>query len=458
MRDRYKHLLNFLVNLSTLIVDGGLFGYIWYTYYTNWESKKGMYAVFHMRGNWAVIAIYLLFIFLFTRAFGGYRINYMRGSDIILSNVLALLLSNAVAYLELCLLCHDYVSAEYLIGCMFAEIGYILIWSFAVRFLYTRLYPPRQMLLIYGQYAPDDIIAKLSTRPDKYRVCGTLNYTADTAELYNTISRYHAVVLYDLPDEYRNQLMKYCYLKEIRVYVIPKISDIIFQGADDIHLFDTPVLLCRNQALTMDQLFFKRLLDIIVSIIGIILSSPIMLVIAIAIKAYDGGPVIYKQERLTRNEKVFQIYKFRSMSVGSEKQGQITAKKDKRVTPVGRVIRAVHLDELPQLFNILQGDMAVVGPRPEWRVTTEKYINEIPEFRFRLKVKAGLTGYAQVYGKYNTTPLDKLKLDLTYIENYSFWLDIKLILLTVKILFSKENTEGVEENQKSALKKDVNRL
>ena len=247
--------------------------------------------------------------------------------------------------------------------------------------------------------------------------------------------------------------MKFCFEHSIRTYVTPKITDIMFRGADDIHLFDTPLYLSRNVGLSIDQRFFKRTFDIIVSLIGIVLASPFMIVIAIAIKLYDGGPVFYKQERLTRDGKPFWIIKFRSMTTQSEEKGaRLCAKGDARVTPIGNIIRNIHFDELPQLFNILKGEMSVVGPRPERQVIAEQYMKEIPEFAFRTKVKAGLTGYAQVWGKYNTTPYDKLKLDITYIENYSLWLDIKLILLTFKILFVKENTEGVDAEQTTALK------
>lgn len=194
-------------------------------------------------------------------------------------------------------------------------------------------------------------------------------------------------------------------------------------------------------------------MDIVISLIGIVIASPFMLVIVLAIKLYDRGPILYKQERLTKDGQPFMIYKFRSMSVHSEDAGaRLAAKGDARVTPVGRVIRAIHFDELPQLFNILKGEMSVVGPRPERQIIADQYTEEIPEFVLRLKVKAGLTGYAQVYGKYNTTPYDKLKLDLFYIENYSFLLDIKLLFMTVKIFFQKEVSEGVDDDQKNALK------
>ena len=173
---------------------------------------------------------------------------------------------------------------------------------------------------------------------------------------------------------------------------------------------------------------------------------------ALAIKLQDGGPAVYKQKRLTIEGRKFYVYKFRSMRVDAEKDGvaRLACDGDSRVTPVGQFIRKVRLDELPQLFNILKGDMSIVGPRPERPEIARQYEAEIPEFRYRLRVKAGLTGYAQIFGKYNTTPYDKLKLDLHYIQNYSLMLDVKLIIQTVKILFMRESTEGIAAGQTTA--------
>lgn len=454
MREQYKHLLNFTANIITLIVDAALFALIWYNYYANWQMDNGFASQYFRRGNWAVIGMYVLIIFFFTHVFGGYRIGYMRVTDIILSNVLALILGNCIAFFELCLICRDYVNPAPLFYILLIEIGFMILWNLLVRRAYKSLYPPRQMLLVYGEYAPDELISKINTRTDKYNICGTVSCEVGLVKLFEVIDEYKAVVLCDLPAEQRNDIMKYCYGKGIRTYVTPKITDIMLRGADDIHLFDTPLYLSRNRGLSIDQRFFKRILDIVISLIGIVIASPFMIVIALAIKLYDGGPVFYKQERLTRDQKPFMIYKFRSMTTKSEDKGaRLCAKDDARVTPVGNIIRNIHFDELPQLFNILKGDMSVVGPRPERQIIADEYMEEIPEFAFRTKVKAGLTGYAQVWGKYNTTPYDKLKMDITYIENYSVWLDIKLILLTVKILFVKENTEGVDETQVTALKK-----
>ena len=307
--------------------------------------------------------------------------------------------------------------------------------------------------VIYGDRDPHDLIQKMNARKDKYDISRKVHISLGEKEIYKIMKEYEGVIIWDLPSQIRNQYLKYCFAHSIRCYVTPKISDVILTGTDRIHLFDTPLLMSRNMGLSAEQRFVKRSMDLVISGIGIIISSPIMLIVALAVKLYDKGPVFYRQERLTFKGKPFKIFKFRSMCVDSEKNGaRLASKHDSRITPVGHVIRNLHLDELPQLFNVFLGDMSLVGPRPERKEIMREYQREIPEFYYRLKVKAGLTGYAQVYGKYNTTPYDKLKLDLFYIENYSVLLDIKLIFMTVKIFFQKETSEGVDDDQKNALK------
>ena len=441
-------MLNFLANAVILFFQGMCFAYIWYEYYS-----RVIFMPFFRRGNWAVVGMYVLILFFFTRVMGGYKVGYLRISDICLSQLLAILASNVIGYLQICMIGRDYMPIGPIIMITWAEILFVVPWAYTVRWLFVRLYPPRKMLIIYGKYSPDDLIKKVNSRRDKYNICGAESIAIGYEELTKRIPDYEAVVLCDLPAHTRNKILKFCFEKSIRIYVTPKLSDIIISGSESIHLFDTPLLMCRNQGLSMEQRAAKRVLDIIVSGLGIIVSSPIMLIIAIAVKAYDGGPVFYLQDRLTYQGKEFRIRKFRSMCVDSEKNGaRLASKHDSRITPVGHVLRNLHLDELPQLFNVFMGDMSLVGPRPERDVIMQEYEQEIPEFHYRLKVKAGLTGYAQVYGKYNTTPYDKLKLDLFYIENYSFLLDIKLLFMTVKIFFQKEVSEGVDDNQKNALK------
>jgi len=308
-------------------------------------------------------------------------------------------------------------------------------------------------LLIYDDRSPKEIMSKLGTRSDKYNVCDVMHLSEGLENILDSLQNYEAVLIYDISAYERNMILKKCFDLSVRTYVTPKISDILLTGSDKIHLFDTPLLLSRNVGLSGEQLIFKRVLDLIITIPVTVILMPMFLVISLLIKLYDGGPVLYSQDRLTIDGKIFKIYKFRSMRMDSEKDGAQLAKKgDDRVTPIGRVLRSLHFDEFPQLINIIKGDMSLVGPRPERPEIAAEYQKIIPEFNFRLKVKAGLTGYAQVYGKYNTTPYDKLKLDLTYIENYSLWLDLKLMLLTFKILFQKENTEGIDANQVTAVK------
>lgn len=450
-KERYKHLLNRAAGVLMLTFQLCLFAYIWYQIYV---PSMAIQDRFWNKGNWAVIGMYGLFLFFFTQVFGGYKIGYLRIAEVCLSNFLAILCANVVEYIQLCLIMNDYVMVRpiFVVACI--EFLAIVPYVFAVRKLYVQMYPPRKMIVVYGEYAPDDLISKINTRKDKYDVCATVSYTIGNKKLHKLIRKYKAVVLCDLPAKQRNEIMKFCYKESIRTYVTPKISDVILRGADEINLFDTPLLLSRNQGLTIEQRFIKRSFDIVASLIGIIVLAPFMLVAALLIKLYDVGPVFYKQERLTRDGKSFQIIKFRSMKMDSEKDGARLAKKDDdRITPFGRFIRRTHFDEIPQLFNILKGDMSVVGPRPEREEIAKKYEEVIPEFPLRLKVKAGLTGYAQVYGRYNTTPYDKVKLDITYIEKYSFWMDLKLIMMTFKVVFQKENSEGVNVNQKTAIKK-----
>lgn len=312
------------------------------------------------------------------------------------------------------------------------------------------------MVLVYGDYPVSAKVLrqKMNSRKEKYQITEMISQKEGYDAITAAAKKSQGIVLLDVNAELRNHLVKFCYGAAIRVYVVPSLSDIILGNAEKLHFFDTPLLLARNSGLSIEQKLAKRIMDLVISGIGIILASPIMPVTAVAIKLYDGGPVFFRQDRVTQNGKVFSITKFRSMIVDAEKEGfsRPATDRDPRITPIGNVIRATRIDELPQLFDIFRGDMSIVGPRPERVEHVEQYTKEIPEFSYRLKVKGGLTGYAQIYGKYNTTAIDKLKLDLMYIENYSVLLDIKLIFMTVKIMFTKESTEGFSEEQSEKMR------
>ncbi|MDD6038591.1 MAG: exopolysaccharide biosynthesis polyprenyl glycosylphosphotransferase [bacterium] len=446
---QYKRIFMFWAGVLFVAIQTALFAWQWYHIY------RGMMLVqYYRRGDWAVIGLYGLFCVLFLKLFGGLKVGYLRNMDVLFGQTLAICFQNAVVYLQLALLGKWKFGThlEHFPFLMLTEFGLAIIWTIMTRHFYAKLYPPHQMLLIYGDISPRLLMQKLDSRQDRYQIRETIKLDAGMDVILEKIKEYDTIIIGDIPSRERNEFLKFCYWHEIRCYSIPKISDIIITGADRIDLFDSILMLSRNNGLSIGQRFFKRLMDIVISLVGIILSSPIMLIIVIAIKLYDHGPVFYTQERITKDGKSFQILKFRSMIVESEAAGaQLAQADDDRITPVGRIIRRTHFDELPQLFNILHGEMSVVGPRPERQEIFDQYEESIPEFKFRLKMKAGLTGYAQVYGQYNTVPYDKLKLDLTYIENYSFWLDLKLCLLTAKILFQKEKSEGVDNSQTTAL-------
>lgn len=453
-RENYKRVIMFCASALILAIQTGLFAYTWFTYYA---TKGVIGATFFERGNYVVIGQYALMLFFFYKLYGGFKVGYLRVLDVIYSQILSVLCVNGITYLQLALIGRWRFGqhALQIIQLTGLDLVIVILWVVFMRWIYVKIYPPRKMLLVYGDYNPADLIRKISTREDKYNICETIHLSKGQEAIKTKIAQYPAIVIGDIPSHDRNLLLKYCFEKDIRCYSIPKISDVMIQSADDIHLFDTTLLLFRNRGLSAEQRFIKRAFDIIVSLLGIILASPFMLIIAILIKGYDGGPILYKQARLTERRKIFYVYKFRSMRVDSENEGaRLAMKGDSRVTPVGKVLRNIHFDELPQLFNIITGDMSLVGPRPERPEIADEYKRDIPEFDYRLKVKAGLTGFAQVHGKYNTTPYDKLKLDLTYIENYSFKLDLKLLFLTFKILFQKENTEGVEHWQVTAATKE----
>ena len=442
--EQRRRALSLLANLIIWVFEAVSFGVIWFGEYHN---------PLFFRGNYVVIGLYAIFIFLITKSFNGYKLSYMRVLDLCLSHGLAIVIGGAVAYIFICMVSREYMNVLPVIIMVIIQIVFETLWVVLIQHIYILLFPPRQLIVIYGNYPPENFLLKINARRDRYQICEVLNYQQGMEKIQQDVLDFEGVVLYDLPSEDRNNILKYCFKHSIRTYVIPKITDIIMKGSDDMHLVDTPVFLSRNIGLQADQRFFKRTTDLIISGVGILIASPIMLIIAIAIKAYDHGPVFYRQVRLTRGGKPFMIYKFRSMRIDAEANGaQLAKKDDDRITPVGKVLRNLHLDELPQLFNVFVGDMSMVGPRPERPEIFEKYEESVPDFDFRLKVKAGLTGYAQVYGKYNTTPIDKLKLDLTYIQEYSYRLDLKLLLLTFRIVFRKESSEGVDKNQQTALK------
>lgn len=456
--ESFKRIIVLQMTAVSLLFQVVLYAILWYDQYaTTIKSDADIRVYFWNRGHWVVIIIYGILLFFFSKMYGGYKIGYYKSMEVFFSQVFATICVNIFSYFQISLLIGNLIVPKPLLILTVLDIVGIGIWTAGAQWIYSSIFSPREMLLIHGDRPIEDILQKFSTRKDKYKICHCMNISEGLEKiLKETENRYDAVVIWDIATENRNKILKFCFGKSIRTYIMPKITDVIIKGSEQLHLFDTPILLTREYVLTIEQRAIKRCIDLFCAVLLVIITSPIMLVTAILIKLYDGGPVLYQQIRCTIEDRDFYIKKFRSMGVDAEKDGiaRLAAKDDARITPIGRFIRKVRIDELPQLFNILKGEMSFIGPRPERPEIIARYIADMPEFSFRTKVKAGLAGYAQVFGKYNTTPYDKLKLDLFYIKNYSVGLDIKLMFLTLKILFKPESTEGVESTQTTAIKKD----
>jgi len=454
-----KHIFILLINIMSLFIYTGLYAYSWFDYYYPVVNNFNRGIKLYLNGHIIIVLLYFALLSIFSHTYGSLKIGYLKPVDIFFSQVITLLAVNTVSYFQISLMNNWVVKIRPLALVLVMQLVIALIWAIMCDYIYKKLFPPQNILLVYGDRSIEDITSKFSGRKDRFKITKFINVSEGIDAVEKEAMDFKgAILLWDIPLDIRNRLLKFFYFKSKRVYMMPKIPDVLIKGSDQLHIFDTPIYLTREHALAVEQRLIKRLMDIFLSLILIIVTSPIMLITAVIIRLYDRGPALFKQVRVTAGGKEFTIFKFRSMRTNAESDGiaRLAGRRDERITPIGRFIRTVRIDELPQLFNILSGDMSFIGPRPERPEIIEKYLEELPEFSFRLKMKAGLAGYAQVYGKYNTTPYDKLKLDLTYIENYSLWLDIKIMLLTLKVLIKPESTEGILDNQITASKGDKN--
>lgn len=445
-----KQTILFAMKLLLLLVITCLYGIIWYLFYAS-----QLYHPFHFNGDFVVIFIFMILYANFSKLYGVYDLKVRRTSDLVYSNAVSLIVVSALMYCVTILLERRLPNVLPLL--LFGAVSFIIgiPWCIAANRMTNRVLGVQNILLIYdnedarrnGEYI-------LTNIPWRYSMLDQIKIRKNIEDTINDIKEYnpYGVMLCGIHSSPRNTILKYCIMEDIPVYIRPNIGDFIVNSADEIQLANLPVLMCERATVPTPYRFCKRAFDIILSLLGLIVFSPFMIVAAIAIKLYDGGPVLYKQVRLTKDAREFYVYKFRSMKVDAEKDGvaRLASQNDDRITPIGKFIRAVRIDEMPQIFCILKGDMSIVGPRPERPEIAREYEKDMPEFSLRLQVRAGLTGNAQVYGKYNTEPYDKLQMDLMYIAHQSFVTDLKIILATIKILFIPESTEGVTAGSTTA--------
>ncbi len=425
------------------------FAVCWYAYYLR-RTLHPYYA----KGNWLIIILFACLYFTYGKVFDAFLIPINRISEMVYSQILAALVSDSIMYIIICLLTKCVSNPLPLLLTLVVQFVLSIIWSVGAHKWYFKTYPPKKSAIVYDMREDMTRVINEYGMDKRFEIKFEVKSETCIEKLY-MLDGLDTVFLSGIHSHERNIILKYCVKKNIDVYVIPRLGDVIMSGAKKVHLFHLPILSVGRYNPNPEFLFIKRAFDIIISLLAIIVLSPVMLITSLAIKFTDKGPVFYKQCRLTKNGKKFMVFKFRSMRVDAEKDGVArlsSGDMDNRITAVGRFIRRVRIDELPQLFNILVGDMSIVGPRPERPEIAKQYMKVLPEFELRLQAKAGLTGYAQVYGKYNTTPYDKLQMDLMYIANPSILEDIKIMFATIKILFMPESTEGVDVGQVTAIK------
>ena len=441
-----------LIKLFLIAAQTALFMVIWYSFY-----QDTMLHPYYYWGNFVIAGVFAVLYTLFARLYGGLQVNTSRTSELIYSLAISSIFTDFSMFCLCCLLSYRLVNPLPLLGNWAIGFCFSIVWARLAVLLNDHLFPPKRTYIIYDNEDAFEAMSAVGKMSWKFQIAGTLNISEGSDEIFQTILDCDAVFLCGLHSSDRNTILKFCIEHNIQTYIRPKIGDILVSSATRLHLMNMPVLHCTRNSSSYWYRLAKRGMDVVISGLALIVASPFMLVTALAIRLYDGGPALYKQVRLTQNGKKFLILKFRSMRVDAEKDGvaRLATENDDRITPVGHFIRKCRLDELPQLLNILRGDMSIVGPRPERPEISAQYEEEMPEFRLRLQVKAGLTGYAQVYGKYNTNPYDKLEMDLIYIANQSILQDLKLMFATVKILFMTESTEGIAEGKTTASKKDI---
>ena len=407
---------------------------------------------------------YILFTLIFfvadiwlVRVYNSFEIGGRKVYELIYSLTLSSVVASGIMYIVQAAFLHKIPNLLMFLGVFIAEFVWNTLWVLAAHKIYFKLYKAKKTVVIYRLKNDLDKLSEISSLSNKFEIIRYIENPTEIHSLIEEIGDCEAVFIAGVSATLRNGIIKYCVEKNIPAYIEPKIGDILMSGAKHMQMFSVPILRVRHAVPDPFYLFIKRMLDIVFSLIGIIVTSPIMLVMAIAIKAYDGGHVFYRQTRLTKDGKEFQLIKFRTMRVDAEKDGvaRLASEDDDRILPVMRAARKLRFDEFGNFFCILSGAMTIVGPRPERPEIAKQYEETLPAFALRLQVKAGLTGYAQIYGKYNTEPYDKLQMDLMYINDMSLSCDIGLMFATVKILFMPESTEGIKKGQVTASKDSV---
>ncbi len=426
-KERFKKLFLMVMTALLLFLWTLAFSYAWFHHY---NFRKIIGRKYFFWGYVTLFALYTALNLLVGKVFSAYRVVHQQWIEVILSHGYTVILVNMATYLELALIGRWKFMMHILPMLVVTAVNFLtgILWSVLVRWLYANIYPAHEILLIYSTQSTQALEQELQHQNESYHLKTRLPLSAGREKITKEIMRHESVMLGDMSPEDREFYIRYCYEHKKRCYCQTTLSDILLMSSEKVSLSDMTLQLFRNCGLTVEQRIGKRLFDIIFSLLIMGAFSWLYLLIALFIKLTDGGPVLISQECLTRNGKHFKQYKFRTTPVGTSE-----------INPTkwicgGHFLMTSHLDELPQFLNVLRGEMSVVGPYPERIQIAEKYEKKHPEFTYRLSVKAGLTGYAKVHGKYSSSKKNQLKMDFYYIQNYSFALDLSILAATLKVL------------------------
>lgn len=448
MFKKFESTILFIMKLLLFCACAGVFFLIF--------GSKFYFMLIPTRTSFITLGVFTLVYMMMNIIYGGFDIGKRKSKPIIYSFVLSVFFTDIAAHFFMCIMnitvvhngkfVYDYpllLLLTYII-----QIFIIVVFTYGGNYLYFSANKPHDSIIITRKgEQTDSIISKIGRYKKQYNITETV--FINDPDILKKIDKADSIFFYNLSVPERNAFVEYCYHCKKDIYYSVELSDIVSLGSHRVYFDDKSMVYAPVKGLTFEQRVIKRIMDLVIAGFGLIITSPIFLITALCIKLEDGGPVFYKQERATYAGKIFNVIKFRSMKVEDGSIHKSVTKNDDRITRTGRIIRKFRIDELPQLINVIKSDMSIVGPRPEMVENVEKYTKELPEFAYRQRAKAGLTGMAQIYGKYNTSPKDKLIFDLTYINEYSVWLDIKLIFRTLLVLLTPDkSTEAFEEDKK----------
>lgn len=449
MFKKFESTILFIMKLLLFCACAGVFFLIF--------GSKFYFMLIPTRTSFITLGVFTLVYMMMNIIYGGFDIGKRKSKPIIYSFVLSVFFTDIAAHFFMCIMnitvvhngkfVYDYpllLLLTYII-----QIFIIVVFTYGGNYIYFSANKPHDSIIITRKgEQTDSIISKIGRYKKQYNITETV--FINDPDILKKIDKADSIFFYNLSVPERNAFVEYCYHCKKDIYYSVELSDIVSLGSHRVYFDDKSMVYAPVKGLTFEQRVIKRIMDLVIAGFGLIITSPIFLITALCIKLEDGGPVFYKQERATYAGKVFNVIKFRSMKVEDGSIHKSVTKNDDRITRTGRIIRKFRIDELPQLINVIKSDMSIVGPRPEMVENVEKYTKELPEFAYRQRAKAGLTGMAQIYGKYNTSPKDKLIFDLTYINEYSVWLDIKLIFRTLLVLLTPDkSTEAFEDNKKT---------